>query len=154
MIDPERGDAILTEDASGPNGLVYRFRPTDRSREYGALRNGGALTAMRCTRRDVHVPDLSVFSQLGTTLRVEWVPVPDPSAATTSLRKQFADTEVTRGRKFEGAWWDDTSGSDRRDFLFFGHGRGGGEAHIVCSFAAPQRRLVGRTRRPGVGLRP
>jgi secreted PhoX family phosphatase len=128
VVDPERGDLYLTEDASAPNGLVYRFRPNDRHREYGALRNGGTLTAISCSRRGVHVPDLSVFSTPGTKLDVNWIPVPDPTAIPLSIRKQFADTEVTRSRKFEGAWWDDGEG----------HGHGdddNGRALIVCSFA-------------------
>jgi len=125
-IDPDRGDVYLTEDASGPNGLVYRFRPNDRHREYGALRNGGTLTAMSCSRRGVQVPDLSVFSTPGTKLDVKWVAVPDPAAASLSIRKQFASTDVTRSRKFEGAWWDDGKGH--------GHGRKS-RALIVCSFA-------------------
>ena len=90
-IDPSRGDVYLTEDASEPNGLVYRFQPTDRSRKYGALRNGGTLRAMKCSLRGTHVPDLSVFTVPGTKLAVDWVAIPDPQGATVSVRKQFAD---------------------------------------------------------------
>jgi hypothetical protein len=56
------------------------------------------------------VPDLSVFSTPGTVLQVDWVAVPDPLAATTSTRKQLANTDVTRSRKFEGAWWGEREG--------------------------------------------
>lgn len=123
VVDRKRGDLYLTEDASSPNGLVYRCEPNDRTQAYGALRNGGTLTAMKCNRNGTHVPDLSVFSTPGTVLGVEWVTVPDPLAVTTSTRKQLANTEVTRSRKFEGAWWGNAA-------------MGGGEkAHIVCSFA-------------------
>ena len=79
---PHRGDVYLTEDASSPNGLVFRLSPTDRTHGYGALRNGGNLAAMRCSLRGTHVPDLSVFSTPGTTLDVTWVAVPDPQATT------------------------------------------------------------------------
>jgi secreted PhoX family phosphatase len=123
VVDRARGDVYLTEDASNPNGLVYRFEPSDRSAGYGALRNGGRLTAMACSRNGTHVPDLSVFSTPGTVLRVDWVPVPDPLAGTTSTRKQFTNAEVTRSRKFEGAWWGNAQMG------------GGAKAHIVCSFA-------------------
>ena len=109
VVDPHRGDVYLTEDASSPNGLVFRLSPTDRTHGYGALRNGGSLAAMSCSLRGTHVPDLSVFSTPGTTLDVTWVAVPDPQAATLSIRKQFTDTDVTRSRKFEGAWWGDAS---------------------------------------------
>src|SRR5262245_15117646 len=71
-IDPLEGHVYLTEDASTPNGLLYRFTPTDLTQAYGALRNGGTLEAMSCSRNGVHVPDLSVFSQPGTTLDVQW----------------------------------------------------------------------------------
>ena len=113
-VDPERGDLYLTEDASGPNGLVYRFAPTDRSRAYGALRNGGTLTAMSCSLRGTHVADLSVFSTPGTTLSVEWTVVPDPQAQTVSIRRQLENTLVTRSRKFEGAWWGDATSNRER----------------------------------------
>jgi secreted PhoX family phosphatase len=128
VVDPHRGDLYLTEDASSPNGLVYRLVPNDRTQEYGALRNGGALYAMACSRRGVHVPDLSVFSEPGTRLQVRWVPVPDPLAATVSTRVQLANNQVTRSRKYEGAWW----GRSRVDT----QGPGSTErAHIVASFA-------------------
>ena len=80
------------------------------------------------------MPDLSVFSVPGTTLNVQWVAVPDPQAQTTSIRKQFADGEVTRSRKFEGLWWGDATGNGQGS----GHGRGNRKsemAHVVCSFA-------------------
>jgi secreted PhoX family phosphatase len=115
-VDPHSGCCYLTEDASGPLGLVYRFEPHERSGEYGSLREGGALAAMAASYNGSHVPDLSAFSELGTRLNVEWIAVPDPLAATTSTRKQFPDTQVTRSRKFEGTWWGD------------------GLVWIVCSF--------------------
>ena len=120
-VDPVGGTLYLTEDAAGPNGLLYRFQPTDLTPAYGALRNGGVLTAMLCSSAGRPVPDLSVFTALGTTLQVTWTAIPDPQAAAVSVRNQLADGEVTRSRKLEGAWW-----GDRPD---------GGRAHIVCSFA-------------------
>lgn len=125
-VDPTRGHLYLTEDASNPNGLLYRFTPSTLPSRLHSLRDGGALEALRVPG----VTDLSSFKTLGTKLRATWVQVPDPSAATTSVRKQFTyknfgtgDTvtgpggAVTRSRKFEGAWW------------------GRGKAFIVCSFA-------------------
>jgi secreted PhoX family phosphatase len=118
-VDPSTGRLYLTEDASNPNGLLYRCTPADATPTYGALRNGGTLHAMRCRLGSDHVPDLSVFDQPGTVLQVGWSAVPDPLAASTSTRKQLANSEVTRSRKLEGIWWDDADG----------------RAHIVCSFA-------------------
>jgi uncharacterized protein len=136
VVDPQRGDLYLTEDGSSPNGLVYRFAPNDRSQTYGALRNSGTLTAMSCSLRGTPVPDLSVFSTSGTSLGVEWIAVPDPQAQTVSIRRQFANAQITRSRKFEGAWWGDATGNGKGSNS--GHGRGNRKAekaHIVCSFA-------------------
>lgn len=124
-IDPRTGHVYLTEDASGPNGLLYRCVPADRRGRHGSLRAGGELAAMLCTDRGVPVPDLSVFRVPGKRLAVEWVTVPDPQAAVVSTRKQFewsgdpaaVGGPVTRSRKIEGAWW------------------GKGRAYVVCSFA-------------------
>jgi len=132
-VDPDRGDVFLTEDASNPNGLLYRYRPRDQHPSYGALRNGGFLQAMRCRQGATHVPDLSVFSAPGTKLKVEWVPVPDPLAVTMSIRKQYSAGEVTRSRKFEGAWWGRGGADDHRDGA---RSRAHDDrAHFVCSFA-------------------
>ena len=123
-VDPIRGHIYLTEDAGGPSGLLYRFTPNNRRHCYGALRDGGTLEAALVE----DLPDLSAATRIGGKHRVRWVPVPDPSAAELSIRKQF-DHEVsgiavagpggpvTRSRKLEGAYW-------RR-----------GKAYIVCSFA-------------------
>jgi secreted PhoX family phosphatase len=112
VVDPTRGHLYLTEDASTPNGLLYRFTPSSLPNGVHTLRDGGLLEAMWSPGS----PDLSVFAELGTTLPVQWKPVPDPQGIPTSTRKQFTD-DVTRSRKFEGMWW----GDDR--------------AYIVCSFA-------------------
>ena len=79
-VDPKRHQIYLTEDASDPNGLVYRYTPPDSARP---LRRGslgqlgdtdGALEAMRALDYGTLVPDLSV-AQVGTTYDLEWVPV-------------------------------------------------------------------------------
>jgi secreted PhoX family phosphatase len=120
IVDPDTGHVYLTEDAGGPNGLFYRFTPSSRPRAYGDLRGGGALEAM-------YVPDvldLSPYTEIGTELPVTWKAVPDPSAATVSIRRQFSygaittpAGPITRSRKFEGLWW------------------GRGRAFVVCSYA-------------------
>ncbi|MGI9028830.1 MAG: alkaline phosphatase PhoX [Ilumatobacteraceae bacterium] len=108
IVDPRTGIVYLTEDASRPNGLVYRCLPNRPRGRYGSLREGGVLEAMRCTDGGTFVPDLSAYSAPGTTLTVGWVAVPDPMAMTTPTRAQLP--EVTRSRKFEGAWWGDREG--------------------------------------------
>jgi secreted PhoX family phosphatase len=121
-VDPHTGVIYETEDAGTPNGLLYRWTPPDSAQPLGkgSLRqladDAGELDAMKAfTRGGTFVPDLSVATRPGTTYRMEWVPVPDRDAATTSTRKQFA--QITRSRKLEGMWWGD------------------GGAYFVASFA-------------------
>ncbi|WP_018655623.1 alkaline phosphatase PhoX [Actinomadura flavalba] len=110
-IDPLTRVAYLTEDASKPFGLFYRFRPSRLGFGYHAYMSGGQLDAMLIP----DVPDLASVTEPGSTFRVKWVKVPDPEAAATSTRKQF-DT-ITRSQKLEGAWW------------------GRGKAYFVASYA-------------------
>jgi secreted PhoX family phosphatase len=124
VVDPRSGRIYLTEDATAPNGLLYRWSPP---RWALPLRDGtlqrlapdaGTLEAMVAfTRHGEHVPDLSVATEPGTTYRIGWVPVPERDATTTSTRKQFTDEQITRSRKLEGMWWGD------------------GGAYFVASFA-------------------
>ncbi|MFJ7895204.1 PhoX family protein [Streptomyces anthocyanicus] len=122
-IDPKRGHAYLTEDASGPNGLLYRWTPPEHFRHgRGRLRtladDAGVLQAFKCfDSGGKFVDDLSRATRTGTVYGVDWVDVPDRDAQTTSVRKQFAAGEVTRARKLEGMWWAD------------------GGAYVVSSFA-------------------
>jgi uncharacterized protein len=116
-VDPDTSAIYLTEDATAPNGLYFRWLPpTGFAGGKGALRSvavaaGGAtagrLQAMSCYLGSNHVPDLSLATRPGTRYQVRWVDVPDRDAATVSVRKQFTDAEVTRSRKLEGAWWGD-----------------------------------------------
>ncbi|MFG3246006.1 PhoX family protein [Streptomyces sp. NPDC048187] len=113
VIDPKRGHAYLTEDASGPNGLLYRWTPPEHFRHgRGRLRtladDAGALQAFKCfDSGGKFVDDLSRATKTGTVYGVDWVDVPDRDARTTSVRKQFAAGQVTRARKLEGMWWAD-----------------------------------------------
>lgn len=113
-IDPSRGHAYLTEDASGPNGLLYRFTPADRRHRYGAFRRGGHLEALLLP----DLLDLSTETRIGAKHRAVWKTVPDPLATTTSTRKQFTYAAggatvpapggaITRSRKLEGIYWQD-----------------------------------------------
>jgi uncharacterized protein len=112
-VDPRRGTVYLTEDATGPNGLLYRWTPPDAALplRHGSLRaladDAGALEALTAFDGGTLVPDLSVATEPGTTYETRWVTVPDRDAATTSTRRQFADGTITRSRKLEGMWWGD-----------------------------------------------
>lgn len=122
-VDPWRGHIYLTEDASSPNGLFYRWEPPrhyrgGRGRLKALADNAGVLAAMKCVDASgAHVDDLSRATEIGTAYGVTWVPVPDRDARTVSIRKQFTTSDVTRGRKLEGMWWGD------------------GGAYVVTSFA-------------------
>ncbi|MEV6794771.1 alkaline phosphatase PhoX [Streptomyces sp. NPDC051320] len=124
VVDPGSGRLYLTEDAAGPNGLLYRWTPPAHGFRHGRgqLRHlpgtAGELQATKCyDRHGTFVDDLSRATRTGTVYGVDWVDVPDRDAKTVSVRKQFADGEVTRARKLEGMWWAD------------------GGAYIVSSFA-------------------
>lgn len=114
VVDPHTGHMYETEDASAPNGLFYRFTPPASAVPLGADRlralaeTDGTLEAMSATDASGRpVDDLSRAAEIGTTYAVTWVAVADRDAKDTATRMQVADDEVTRGRKLEGAWWDD-----------------------------------------------
>lgn len=111
-VDPQGGDIYLTEDASTPTGLLYRWAPPKGYKAgKGALRKlgptDGVLGAMKATDQSGnHVLDLSLATAPGTVYKIEWVPVPDRDARILPTRTQFAETAITRSKKLEGAWWD------------------------------------------------
>ncbi|MGA5320619.1 alkaline phosphatase PhoX [Streptomyces seoulensis] len=113
VADPKRGHLFLTEDASGPNGLFYRWTPPEgfhhgRGRLRTLADDAGVLQAFRCFDSGGRfVDDLSRATRTGTVYGVDWVDVPDRDAATVPVRKQFTDGQVTRARKLEGMWWGD-----------------------------------------------
>jgi secreted PhoX family phosphatase len=124
VVDPTRGHVYLTEDASGPNGLLYRWTPpagfkATKHGDYAALApNAGTLQALRVyNARGNHQPDLSIATTIGITFKATWRTVPDRDATTVSTRKQFAYAgqlpgegqagAITRSRKLEGCWWGD-----------------------------------------------
>jgi secreted PhoX family phosphatase len=123
VVDPVRGHLYLTEDAAAPNGLLYRWTPPRGFRHgHGRLRtlaaDAGVLQAFKCFDSGGRfVDDLSRATKTGTVYGVDWVDVPDRDAASVSVRRQFADGEITRARKLEGMWWSD------------------GGAYIVSSYA-------------------
>ncbi|MEU6124423.1 alkaline phosphatase PhoX [Streptomyces sp. NPDC047123] len=129
VVDPKRGHLYLTEDASGPNGLFYRWTPPHGFRHgRGRLRtladDAGVLKAPTCFDSGGRfVDDLSRATRIGTVYGVDWVEVPDRDARSVPVRKQFADGDVTRARKLEGMWWGD------------------GGAYLVSSFARTESPL-------------
>ncbi len=95
VVDPKRGHLYLTEDASGPNGLLYRWTPPEHFHHgRGKLRtladDAGVLQAFKCfDSGGKFIDDLSRATKIGTVYGVDWVDVPDRDAKTVSVRKQF-----------------------------------------------------------------
>lgn len=113
VVEPSRRRVYLTEDASKPTGLLYRWSGAKLApgiaRQLGE--NDGTVEALAVLTDDGSIlPDLAYVTaaQIGRPFRTSWVTVPDRHATTTSLRKQFTDGTVTRSKKLEGAWGDDT----------------------------------------------
>jgi len=114
-IDPATGVVYLSEDASGPNGLLYRATPTTPLGGFGSLRDGAVLEAMVASGEQGFIADLSEITEPGTVLDLTWTAIPDPLAEEDPTRSQL--NKVTRSRKFEGMWF------------------GGGYAFVACSYA-------------------
>jgi secreted PhoX family phosphatase len=111
-VEPGLQHVYLSEDAGGPNGLFYRWTAPRGVRLGLGLANhlsdtAGTLEAMQIRLDDGSIlPDVSYLTsaQLGRPFKVTWIPVPDRDATTQTIRTQFADGTVTRGKKFEGVW--------------------------------------------------
>ena len=114
-VDKTRTRVYLSEDASTPNGLFYRWTAPAGVRLKAGIADqlgptDGTLAAMAILMDDGSVlPDVAYLTsaQLGRPFPVRWVPVPERDGRTTSVRNQFADGQVTRGKKFEGVWGTD-----------------------------------------------
>lgn len=115
VVEPTRHRVYITEDASDPTGLLYRWTAPRGYRlgRYIAESLGaddGRLEALVVLTADGSVlPDLAYVTsaQIGRPFATRWTKVPDRHATTTSLRSQFSDGEVTHSKKLEGAWGDD-----------------------------------------------
>ncbi|GAA0920246.1 hypothetical protein Vau01_017510 [Virgisporangium aurantiacum] len=111
-VEPNQRHIYLSEDASGPNGLFYRWTaPRDARLGVGLADrlsdNAGKLEAMQIRLDDGSIlPDVAYLTsaQIGRPFRVTWIEVPERDAVTKTIRTQFADGTVTRGKKFEGVW--------------------------------------------------
>ena len=112
VVAGDRRTVYLTEDASNPNGLFYRWTAPGHIRlGRGVLADlpddAGRLEALQVSLEDgTVVDDLSRFTSadIGRELTVRWVEVPDRFATTTSTRKQTYAQKITRSKKLEGAW--------------------------------------------------
>jgi len=95
------GTAYLTEDADGPHGYFYRFRPRRPHGGCGSFHAGGSLSALLIP--ELGGADLSSVTEAGTVFRhLRWVPitVADPPEGETIRALHRA----TRVPKCEGTW--------------------------------------------------
>jgi hypothetical protein len=115
-IDPRDGATYLTEDASGPFGLFYRYLPDRPLAGRGSLRAGGSLQAL-CIP-DLAGTDLSAVRKAGTTFAVDWLPIPDRDPGPSGVPVR-ASVQATPIQKCEGTWWG-------RDSIWFVSSFGGG----------------------------
>jgi secreted PhoX family phosphatase len=107
-VDPERGQLYLTEDKS--DGLLYRFTPA----AYPNL-DSGVLEAAR------FVDGIA-----------EWIPVPDPTAASRPVREQF-EGQATTFNGGEGIWYhnDRVYFTTKRDHRVWQLSLGDGRLDVV-----------------------
>ncbi|MDT4993224.1 MAG: uncharacterized protein QOH97_3116 [Actinoplanes sp.] len=111
-VEPNLKHVYLSEDASGPTGLFYRWSATSGPPLGPGLADSlsdtaGKLEAMQIRLDDGSIlPDVAYLTsaQIGRPFKVTWIEVPDRDAVTKPTRTQFADGTVTRGKKFEGVW--------------------------------------------------
>jgi secreted PhoX family phosphatase len=125
-VEPSRTRVYLTEDASNPTGLVYRWTATRGVRLGAGIADklsdiAGKLEAMQVLLDDGSVlPDIAYITsaQLGRPFKVTWTEVPDRDATTAPIRSQFAAGTVTHGKKFEGIWSADRGAYIVNSFAF------------------------------------
>ena len=82
-VDPVTGYVYQTEDNRNLSAF-YRFKPTNTSRRYGALAQGGRLQAARIVgtpaARLLALGGGNAVGALGQALEVEWVDLDEPDA--------------------------------------------------------------------------
>lgn len=139
-VDPRTGVVYQTEDARRPFGLFFRFLPDRPLGGPGSLRAGGRLEAMRVPG----LADLSAVTEPGESFdRVEWVPVPDSQAVTTSVRAQdYGPGGITRAQKLEGAWWGGRSVYFVSSYARSSQGSAGDHFGQVWKYEPHRRRLT------------
>lgn len=87
--DPVTNYVYQTEDNRNAN-VLYRFKPTDNSRTYGSLGNGGTLQAAKVIGVDfanfiaLAGPLPSTVAKVGESFQVEWIDVDQPDTPPTT----------------------------------------------------------------------
>ena len=111
-VDPVTGYVYQTEDARNICSL-YRFKPIDTSRRYGALAKGGQLQAARIIgtpgARLLALGGANAVSAVGQSLAVEWVNIDQPDADPSGGRSGPYNEALGKGcltmSRGEGIWY-------------------------------------------------
>ena len=86
-IDPVTGYVYQTEDDRNRSAL-YRFKPTNTAKAYGALAQGGQLQAAKIVGvnagKILALGGSNAVNAVGDVLQIEWVNLDEPDAAPTS----------------------------------------------------------------------
>jgi hypothetical protein len=118
-VEPNRRRVYMTEAASDPSGLFYRWTAPYSSmlgRGIGSMLNpyAGTLEAMKVMTDDGSVLfDLAAVTsaRMGRPFRVEWTTVPDREALNIPIREQLATgTHVTSSANLTNCWSDGQRG--------------------------------------------
>jgi secreted PhoX family phosphatase len=104
-VDPQTGIVYLTEDGTS---YLYRYLPTNKRQEPGALQDGGTLQAMAVEGDPTYDPS---SADQGRRIQVVWRDVdpqtpPESAAAQGAVRFSRLEGADFRGGAF---WFDDTS---------------------------------------------
>lgn len=105
--DPVTGYIYHTEDARN-NASFYRTKPTDNSRTYGSLANGGTLQTARVIGIDnanflaLAGTRPSDVSRVGQSFQVEWVDIADPDADPAEYVETGVNNPDTGARTVSG----------------------------------------------------
>jgi secreted PhoX family phosphatase len=130
--DPVTGYIYETEDARNQSGF-YRFKPTNTSRRYRSLEDGGVLQAAKVVGTDrANLLALagtrpSDVARVGDSFSIEWVDIANPDADPAPYEetgasnpdigvrtvsgpfKQAREAGALRMSRGEGIWWDHKS---------------------------------------------
>lgn len=124
-FDPETGIVYLTEDGETDasdtdpredvgGSFLYRFTPTDKSQQPGALQKGGKLEALKVvTAPDANDADLL---DAGGTLEAAWIEVDKVDTNADALAKDCLKFNRLEGAWFAAGtlWFCDTNGGEER----------------------------------------
>lgn len=94
-VDQKTSTIYLSEDHR--DGLIYRHVPKDRTTPFS-----GQLEALKVRGRNRAL--LSDNQKIGNNFDVEWVPITDPKATTTSTREQGRQLGAAMLSRGEGIW--------------------------------------------------